>query len=402
MSTTTGKMLQKLALSGKDLPTPLYILNQQILEENIDALYRAFNKRFRRFIFGYSCKTNYASDILRTVCRKSGYLEVVSPMELQHAKRFVPCSRIIYNGVIPDLENKLELARMGGIVNLENLTELQAMDDLASERDLLLDVGIRLNLSLTGAAPSRFGIELTPESLSVIDHLQSLRIAGVHCHITKSRSLDCWREKAGLMADAAKKLRASHIDLGGNMYGPMNPELQKQFSCSIPSFAEYADCIHEEFSRYFSEDDMPALIIEAGTPIVSDAQSYLTSVVDIKTIGGRTICTLDGKKLDITVIGDSGKQFPFYVVSQGIGKVENASMYGCTCLEFDRLADSYTGPLSVGDLVLFDNIGSYSNVLAPPFIQAAPGMVCYDKERFIIIKFPDDQESVFGRYLQYH
>ena len=150
-------------------------------------------------------------------------------------------------------------------------------------------------------------------------------------------------------------------------------------------------------SHFFSQQDMPTVIVECGTPIISNAQSLLTTVVDIKTICGKTVCTLDAKKLDITVIGDSGKQFPYHVITHGGGRVMDASMYGCTCLEFDRLVDSYTGPLSIGDQVLFDNIGSYSNVLSPRFIQDTPQMCVYDPDSPpAVCKF---QSTIYDKYL---
>ena len=403
MSTTIAKMLRELESRGKELPTPVYIIHQPTLEENIDELYRAFNSRFKRFIFAYSYKTNYATDILHTVHRKGGYAEVVSPMELHHALNQVSVEKSIYNGVIPDASAKCELAKAGSMVNVENLTELKAINEYANStcrKGQIVNVGIRVNLTLDGTAPSRFGVEVNDETLTEIAKLRNVRVVGIHCHVTKSRDLALWREKAEQMAVIAKRIGATrYIDFGGNMYGRMHPDLAAQFHCDIPTFQDYADCIHDVLSRHFQPDDMPTVIVEAGTPIIANAQSLLTSVVDIKTIRRKTICTLDAKQLDVSVIGDSGKQIPYTVLNFGEGRVQDATMYGCTCLEPDVLVESYTGPLSIGDLILFSNIGAYSNVLAPRFIQGVPGAVRYDSKGFTIIKRPDSYETVFGEYL---
>lgn len=397
MSTTIEKMLQESALSGKQLLTPLYIVNKPILEENIDQLYAAFRSRFDKFIFGYSYKTNPAGGVLDIVHRKGAYAEVVSPMELRFALRNVPKSRIIYNGVIQDPYSKFALATEGAMVNVENMTELRDMARLACERGVTAEVGIRVNLQLTDSSFSRFGIEVTPEAVKEIVQLPNIKVIGIHCHITKSRGIRFWWEKAHRMSAIAKELGVRYIDFGGNMYGPMNPKLAAQFDGDIPTFQDYADCLYDEMSHFFSQQDMPTVIVECGTPIISNAQSLLTTVVDIKTICGKTVCTLDAKKLDITVIGDSGKQFPYHVITHGGGRVTDASMYGCTCLEFDRLVDSYTGPLSIGDQVLFDNIGSYSNVLSPRFIQDTPQMCVYDPDSPpTVCKF---QSTIYDKYL---
>ncbi len=400
MNTIIEKILRELASSGRNFQTPVYIIDQIALEDNIDELYAAFNSRFQRFIFAYSYKTNYATDILRSIHRKGGYAEVVSPMELRHALNQVSEEKIIYNGVIPDNVAKYELAMAGGIVNVENLTELRNINDYARSKGRTVEIGVRVNLDLKGAALSRFGIEMNDENLTEIFKLRNIRVVGIHCHVTKSRDIAFWREKAEQMAVIAKKIEAiRYIDFGGNMYGKMHPDLAAQFHCDIPTFQDYADCIYDVLSRYFHSDEMPTVIVEAGTPIIANAQSLLTSVADIRTIRGKTICVLDAKQLDVSVIGDSGKRMPYTVLNFGEKRVRDAAVYGCTCLEPDVFIESYTGPLNIGDLILFDNIGAYSNVLAPRFIQGVPGAVRYDYHGFTMIKRPDSYQTIFGEYI---
>lgn len=399
MSTTIERMLQNLGSNADAVKTPAYIISQEILRDNILSLFESFTAKFPKFIFGYSYKTNYATSVLRTVHSTGGYAEVVSPMELQHARKFVDDKHIIYNGVIPDTENKYTVARNGGMVNVENLTELTAINGCAARDGVEVEVGIRVNLNLEGVAQSRFGIRISPENYEAITALKNIKVVGIHCHITKSRDLEYWAQKAEQMAHIATIFNARYIDLGGNMYGPMNPELVKQFSRKIPTFSDYADCIYENFRKYYGHGNMPTLIVEAGTPIISNAQSLLATVVDIKTVDTSVKATIDAKRLDVTVIGDSGKQFPYYVIDGGDKEVENATVHGCTCLEFDKLIETYSGPLSVGSRILFDNIGSYSNVLAPRFIQGVPAAYSYDEDKFTLVKKADSYETVFGEYL---
>ena len=46
----------------------------------------------------------------------------------------------------------------------------------------------------------------------------------------------------------------------------------------------------------------------------------------------------------------------------------NLDFAGYTCIEGDYLYKGYNGKLGINDLVVFDNVGSYSIVLKPPFI----------------------------------
>lgn len=385
-------------MSADNIQTPAYIVSYGVLRDNVNLLIKSFTKKFQHFTLGYSYKTNYSGDILREVHRLGAYAEVVSPMELEHARNFVRDSRIIYNGVIPDTANKFAVAANGGMVNIENMTELLAINEYARSQHCVIDVGIRVNLSIDGLPPSRFGIEITPETFRVIYQLDNINVAGVHCHITQSRELRYWAKKAEMMAQLAKIFGARYIDLGGNMHGPMNPELSKQFKETPPTFADYAGCIYFNISKVYGDDELPELIIEAGTPIVSNAQSLLTSIVDVKRTSFGTIATADAKLLDLTVIGKSDKRFPYYVISRSDSTVDDAAIYGCTCLEFDMLVEGYSGPLEVGDKVLIDNIGAYSNVLSPRFIQGTPRMYSFDDGKFTEIKSADGYSTVFGQY----
>lgn len=397
MSTTIKRMLQELMSAG-NIQTPAYIVSYDVLRYNVNLLIRSFTKKFQHFTLGYSYKTNYSGDILRKVHHLGAYAEVVSPMELEHARNFVRDSRIIYNGVIPDTANKFAVAANGGMVNIENMTELLAISEYAGSQHCVIDVGIRVNLNIDGLPPSRFGIEITPETFRAISQLKNINVAGVHCHVTQSRELSYWTKKAEMMARLAKMFGSRYIDLGGNMYGPMNPELAKQFKEAPPTFDDYAECIYSSISKVYGDAELPELIIEAGTPIVSNAQSLLTSIVDVKHTSFGTIATADAKLLDLTVIGKSEKRFPYYVISRSDNIVTDATIYGCTCLEFDRLAEGYSGPLGVGDRVLIDNIGSYSNVLSPRFIQGTPRMYSFDNGIFTEIKSADGYDTVFGQY----
>jgi len=380
-------MLHDLKSSGKDLPTPLYIVNLPELRNTIEHLKLAFST-FPRFIFGYSFKTNPALPIIRTVYYMGGYAEVVSPKELKFARTIFPLRMIIYNGVIPDIDGKFEVASHGGIVNVENVLELRLLNQYAMERDAVIDIGIRLNLDIEGLQPSRFGMEFNDDLCDTLKLCENLNIVGIHCHVSKAREISYWKERAKRMAHIAKELGCRYIDLGGNMYGHMRPEVAKRYK-RVPSFFDYAATIHKEFSEVFSEDEMPCLILEPGTPIAASAQAYVSRVNIIKQVAGMTAVTLDGKAMDTEVFMDPKNRFPYHVLTESKESVEDAVVYGSTCTEIDIFTTGYTGPLAVGDRVLFDNVGAYSNTLETSFICGTPGIAAYDEDgTFTVVKTP--------------
>ena len=80
---------------------------------------------------------------------------------------------------------------------------------------------------------------------------------------------------------------------------------------------------------------------------------------------------------------------------------ENLNFTGYTCLEYDILYRGYTGLLDVGSSVIFDNIGSYSNVLKPPFIHPDVPMIEYRKsdDSLRLIKRAQMAEEIFAQYV---
>lgn len=366
----TEKMLRELTSRGNSVRTPLYIVNQDNLRENICLLRKALESRFDRFVIGYSNKTNGADPVLQTVAECGAWAEVVSHKEYFQALKYFDPGHIIYNGVIPDFFGKFLVLESGGIVNIENLTELEAVNRKAEELGRVLRLGIRINVSLEGHPASRFGIRVTDEILNTIRSMNNIIVNGIHCHITKSRDLESWSEKSYKMAEIAKLLDVDYIDLGGNMYGPMCSSVKKRYD-NVPSFQDYADCIYRSMHQVFG-DNIPCIVVEPGTAIVANAQSYVSRILDIKSIAGRSLVTLDGKGSDVETFVNPADRFPYIIISRSGNYIENATVYGCTCTEFDIFISSCSGRMGVGDLIAFDNVGAYSNSLAPDFIQPYP------------------------------
>ncbi len=60
----------------------------------------------------------------------------------------------------------------------------------------------------------------------------------------------------------------------------------------------------------------------------------------------------------------------------------------------------YTWPLDVGSTVVFDNIGSYSNVLKPPFIRPDAAMVEFGGDGHLaLLKRRETAEDIFRTYI---
>lgn len=358
-----------------DLKTPLYIADKSDFKRNITDFIAAFRKYYPNYNIGYSFKTNYCKEFIEVVKEVGGYAEVVSPKEYQLARNYgFDYSQIIYNGVIPDLDDKIRCANHGGIVNVDNVGELGSLLGLSTSP---LAIGVRLNFDIGNGVVSRFGIDVESKGYQEIIELQRrglIRVKCVHCHISYARGLSYFKKRAEIMARYAKELGASIVDIGGNMFGRMDDSLKMQYGEYVPSYEEYAKVIGEVFAREFPNGEVQ-LITENGTPIVSTSMSLLATIIGKKVIRGKTMLVVDCKRDDVGFVCHT-KNPPCSVLSNDSDYVEHATIYGCTCIENDIIHRDYSGPANIGDKILISNVGAYGYNVANDFITLKPKCIC--------------------------
>jgi diaminopimelate decarboxylase len=346
-----------------------------------------------------------------------GYAEVVSSMEMALALKLgVPASRIFFNGPYKEPEHTESLLKAGGTVNVDSMEELLRIAAVADEHEgEPFKLGLRCNFEVYDGVLSRFGFDVESEefvkAIARIDEHPNLRIVGLHCHFA-TRSLDCWRNRTkGMLAVIDRFFRhrlesLHHVSLGGGMYGRMPKELKVQFAVEIPEFEDYAAVAAKPFAQYFesqSNDHIPTLIIEPGTALVADAMKYVCKVNSIKQIRDRTVVSLTGSTYNINP-NPNRKNVPIECFPDTSDtarqKVEDAYFAGYTCIEGDYLYKGYTGDIAIGDFFVFDDVGSYSVVMKPPFILPNVAILELNDngDSFLVIKRREYFEDIFATY----
>ena len=195
----------------------------------------------------------------------------------------------------------------------------------------------------------------------------------------------------------------TYIDFGSGMNSVMEPDLAKQFSGHIPSYSEYASILAKAMNDKYGllpYEKQPWLYTEPGTTVISGYVSFLGTVLSIKNVKGKTYVTFDcsgGNMGDICHL----KNLPISIFDFGKDKKKchEASFVGYTCLEHDHIYENFDGELSVGDVVQFRNVGSYSNVFKPPFILPNCAMVSINGGKCAPIKRKETMDDVFMTYV---
>lgn len=372
MNTTLEKIKQKLTYSDDlaQIQHAIYIADISVFKRNIKDLISEFRRYYQNFNIGYSFKTNYYHKFLQAALDQGCYAEVVSPMEFSMATHngFGP-SRIIYNGVIPDKDNKTITAQAGGLVFIDNIEELRSMGPIQN-------IGLRLNFGIGNGFQSRFGFEADGEDSQLNDAVkycneEGIKIYAIQCHISFARGLSFFEARIRKMVKFAKDLNVDIVDIGGNMFGRVDPFLKSQIEIEepLPSYSDYAKVIAGVFKKSFPNEDK-LLIAECGTPIVGNAVSLLAKVLAIKEVAGRKTAILNVTNHDVGWLC-CNKNAPVYSIDGG-DECQNIRIFGCSCVEKDVISNNFTGRIKVGGRVLITNVGAYGINVACNFIKKIP------------------------------
>lgn len=396
----------------KEYGSPLYLFNKTEFVENYKYFVECMSKEYDKYQLSYSYKTNYTPYVCKIIKELGGFAEVVSDMEYYFAKKIgYEDSQIVYNGPYKgDLSHKMLLN--GGLLNVDNLNELDLIIDLAKANpDKTLKIGLRVNINIGQTFISRFGIDSDSDDLQTainkIEKINNLVIQGIHLHVGQSRTAVSWKNRANRVIEIIdkyfKNIKLKYVDLGSGMFGIMDDFLGNQFSKDRPDYKDYAKAIGNVFNDYYKEwsyDDKPMLLTEPGTTIVNHYIDFVGSVFAIKTIKGQSFVVLDSSKHNLGEICTL-KDLPISVInnSENGKELKDAKIVGYTCLEHDVMYKGFNGRLSVGDNIVFGNVGGYSNVDKPPFILPNCPMLAIEGDKVEVIKRKETYDDILSTYV---
>ena len=377
----------------KEYGSPLYVFHDAEFIENYEHLCKAMRTYYPNYNPGYSYKTNYTPHICKLVKRLGGYAEVVSDMELWVAlKSGYEHSKIIYNGPCKGKMLKEHLLK-GGILNIDNEDEAKRVVALAQQyQNKTFKVNIRITAKIDIGFVSRFGIEAGSDQMervvALLKQQSNVKLVGLHMHVSRARYLSAWQERIDQILDAADRYVdgvPEFIDLGSGMFADMEGYLKNAGTMA---------------KHYAGSDVKPMLVTEPGTTVVSRYMSLVTTITGLKEIANRNIAVCD---CDIHEAGETAMMmkvpYTHYAVGEGESSKMPVDITGFTCLEQDTLFKDFPEVLKVGDVVEFRNVGGYSVVYKPPFIQPCCAMVAIKEDGTVEeIKRKETFEDIFKTY----
>lgn len=388
--------------SFSSLQTPCFILDQDELNRSIVGFQDALQSFSRKSIVGYSVKTNSLPFCLHFAYRSGAYAEVVSFDEYNIARKCgFEQSRIIYNGPMKSKESFLDAILNGSYVNIETKRELEWL--LCLPKDKSYYIGLRLNINISKVSPedadgdndnSRFGFSDDTlefkDAIEYIEKLPNVRLAGLHIHRTAhNRSIHFYENSIQYACDIIHKygLELEYLDVGGGYFGIFPNK---------PTYLQYSEAFYRVLKK--NSLDHLCIIVEPGNALVASCFSFLSEVIDVKQVEPDLwFITTDGSRNDVDPFfrKTSYLDEEFYFEETEIAKEQIIS--GCTCLEYDRLFSLIDKPLlSVGDRILYRNVGAYTMCLTPLFIRLFPNIYVKEENDYKLIR----ERWTVNEYLQ--
>ena len=292
----------------KEFKTPLYVMDQELIETTIDKMKEAFKSTRFNTRIAYAGKAFLSTGMIKLVESKGLDLDVVSGGELYTAyKAGFPMNKVHLHGN-NKLVNEIEMAVDFGIdtIVVDNEDEIDKIERICREKGKKQAVLVRIDPGIeahthhyikTSGLTSKFGISLFQDNLfDIIKRLNDsewIEFKGFHTHIGSQifqsaffifaldeifKYLDKLKKELGIVVHT--------VNMGGG-FGVYYKEGDdpKPIEEVLSEIITYTEAMEIKYQIGFKE-----LCIEPGRSIVGNAGTTLYEVGGIKeTVGGKTV-----------------------------------------------------------------------------------------------------------------
>jgi len=386
-----------------EVGTPAYVYSKAALL----ASYRAYDDAFAEVphVVCYSIKANANLGVLATLARAGAGADIVSGGELFRALRAgFPPSRIIFSGVgktRDEMRDALEAEIL--MFNVESLSELRTLDEVARELGVRAPVALRVNPDVdpqthpyiaTGLKTSKFGIPFAQalEAYEEAASLKGVEVVGADMHIGSQLTRTApFADAVARLASLVKALRERAIairtvDVGGGLGIRHREE-------TPPTHREYAMAL------------LPALrelgvtvLLEPGRSIVGNAGVLLTRVLYRKDTGNKKFVVIDAAMNDLIrpPLYDSYHEVRPVSEARLGGPTEKVDVVGPVCESGDFLAkDRELARTEEGDLLAVMSAGAYGFAMASNYnTRPRAAEVLVDGNRYTIVRRRETYEDL--------
>ena len=386
----------------KEFKTPLYVMDQELIETTIDKMKEAFkSSRFNTRI-AYAGKAFLSTGMIKLVESKGLDLDVVSGGELYTAhKAGFPMNKVHLHGN-NKLVNEIEMAVEFGIdtIVVDNEDEIDKIERICREKGKKQAVLVRIDPGIeahthhyikTSGLTSKFGISLFQDNLfDIIKRLNDsewIEFKGFHTHIGSQifqsaffifaldeifKYLDKLKKELGIVVHT--------VNMGGG-FGVYYKEGDdpKPIEEVLSEIITYTEAMEIKYQIGFKE-----LCIEPGRSIVGNAGTTLYEVGGIKeTVGGKTYVFIDGGMSDNIRTALYQAEYEAGVVNKlNDTDVREITLAGKLCESGDIIIEKGKLPKAteIGDIVAVTTTGAYCYTMSSNYNRMMRPAVVFVKD----------------------
>lgn len=357
----------------RELQTPFYAYDKELLQKTLDAI-NAESKKYGYHVH-YAVKANANPTILQMICSANLGADCVSGGEVRAAiEAGFPSDKIVFAGVgKADWEIELALDNDIFCFNVESEPELENINDLASQKNKIAHVALRINPNVdahthsyitTGLNENKFGfsIESLPQVVVLLKKLSNVKLVGLHFHIgSQITDMSAFQDlciKINELQDFLKEKNIScqHINVGGGL----GINYQHPNHVPIADFESY----FKVFNDYLKKEKDQIVHFELGRSVVAPCGSLITKVLYVKKGTSKQFAIVDAGMTDL--IRPALYQAYHHIENvTSCGSEEKYDIVGPICESSDTFAKDYTmNAAKRGDLLALRSAGAYGEIMA--------------------------------------
>lgn len=358
----------------KEIPTPFYYYDMQLLEQTIDVV----NEESKKYDYHvhYALKANTNDKILNLIKNKGLGADCVSGNEVKKAIEVgFNANDIAFAGVgKSDEEINYALAQDIFCFNCESIQEIEVINQLANAKSKTANIALRINPNVnanthkyitTGLEENKFGINIWELDFITekIKTLPNINLIGIHFHIgsqindlTPFKNL-CTRVNELNTWFLERNINLQHINVGGGLGIDYNNPIENP----IPNFKAF----FELFNQFLTLQPHQQVHFELGRSITGNCGSLISKVLYIK----------NGIKTNFAIIDAGMTELIRPALYQAVHKIENLSnkdsytefydVVGPICESSDCFGKKIELPITRrGDLIKIHSAGAYGEVMA--------------------------------------
>jgi diaminopimelate decarboxylase len=365
------KKLNKYLEKFKELPTPFYFYDLDVLRNTLDIIKDESEKYGIKI--HYAIKANSNPRILQLISSYGFGADCVSMNEIERAisTGFKP-KEVFFAGVgKADKEIVSALDAQIGCFNCESVAEIEVINSIAKNHSSVADIALRINPNIeahthkyitTGIEESKFGINIQDlkDVVSLISKLENIKLKGIHFHVGSQI------DRMSVFTELCKKINELQ-----NWFSSQNIKLQI-INAGGGLGIDYEDPEKmPEFQQYFSLlnklvdfNNGQELHAEPGRSVVAQCGSLISKVLYIKKGVNTCFVIIDAGMTDLIRPA----------LYQAVHKIENLSsdgkifrydIVGPICESSDTFAkDTELNETSRGDIIAIRSAGAYGEVMA--------------------------------------